>query len=154
MFNIYKTAPRLIGLLIAGVMFSGLCGTASASVRFEHIAINVESPKQVADWYVENLGLMIISESKAMIFVGDTGHNFMFELYSKPEAKGNYSDLNHDSSHVAFAADDAEAVAKKMVAAGAKILKQFTSPAGDTVINMADPWGNNLQVIKRVKPKL
>ena len=36
----------------------------------------------------------------------------------------------------------------------AKILTQFKNPAGDTVINMTDPWGNNLQVIHRVKPKL
>jgi predicted enzyme related to lactoylglutathione lyase len=123
-------------------------------VRFEHLAINVENPKAVADWYVQYLGLTIVSASKKMIFVRDAGSHFMFELYNKPEAKGSFSSLSHASAHVAFAVDDADALSKKMVEGGAKILKTFTNPVGDTVINMRDPWGNMLQIIHRVKPKL
>ena len=50
-----------------------------------------------------------------MIFVGDQGNHFMFEMYNKPEAKGRYSDPSHPAGHVAFATDDADALANKMV---------------------------------------
>jgi catechol-2,3-dioxygenase len=146
--------PRLCGLLLVGVIYTVFIGISNASVRFEHLAINVENPKKVADWYVKYVGLKIVSASKKMIFVSDPGKHFMFELYKKDAAKGKFSDLNHAAGHVAFATDDAEALAGKMVQGGAKKLKQFNNPVGDTVINMQDPWGNNLQVIHRVKPKL
>jgi catechol-2,3-dioxygenase len=152
--NLSKRVPRLYGLILAGAVFVGLIGVTSASIRFEHLALNVENPRKVADWYVEYMGLKIISQNKQMIFVGDPGNHFMFELYSKTEAKGNYADLSHAASHVAFATDDADALAKKMVEGGAKVLKRFKNPAGDTVINLRDPWGTMLQVIQRVKPKL
>lgn len=154
MANTIRTLSRTIGIIFASVIFTGYVGVTSASVRFEHMAINVENPKKVAGWYVQYVGLKIISESKKMIFVGDPGNHFMLELYNKAEAKGNYSDLDHSTSHFAFSTDDADGLAKTMSEGGAKILKQFTNPVGDTVINMTDPWGNNLQVIHRVKPKL
>ncbi|MEJ2644384.1 MAG: VOC family protein [Gammaproteobacteria bacterium] len=141
---------RLIGVVLA----LGLAGAISAAVRFEHLAINVEHPRAVADWYVKYMGLKIVSASKKMIFVRDPGSHFMFEFYRKPGAKGSYSAMNHAATHFAFAADDADALAKRMVEGGAKILKRTTNPVGDTVINMTDPWGNMLQVIHRVKPKL
>jgi catechol-2,3-dioxygenase len=139
---------------ITSIIFIGLIGVCSAATRFEHLAINVENPKKVADWYVKYVGLKIVSESKKMIFVGDMDNHFMFELYNKAEAKGKYSDLDHATSHVTFTTDDADGLAKVMQEGGAKILSQFNNPVGDTVINMTDPWGNNLQVIHRVKSKL
>jgi len=154
MSHINKSVSVFCSFLLAGIVFCAFAGVSNASVRFEHVAINVENPQKVADWYVKYVGLRIVSESKKMIFVGDPDGNFMFELYNKPVAKGKYSDLNHAAGHVAFATDDAEGLAKKMVAGGAKLLKQFNNPVGDTVINMMDPWGNNLQVIHRVKPKI
>ena len=132
----------------------GWAGNGTAGVRFEHLALNVDNPEQVADWYVKYLGLQVVSKSKNMIFVADPRRHFMFEFYHKAEAKGQYSDINHAASHVAFAVNDAAAVAGRMLAGGAKILKEFTNPAGDKVINMADPWGNHLQIIQRVEPKL
>jgi len=152
MLNINKSS--LSNFILIFAFYGGFVSSVHASVRFEHIAINVESPKIVADWYVTYMGLKIISESKKMIFVGDPDNHCMLELYKKPDVKDSYSDLTHDASHVAFAVDNAEGLAKKMVEGGSKILKQFTNPVGDTVINMTDPWGNNLQIIQRVKPKL
>ena len=148
------SVTRLCKYVLVCVLLAGCVGVSSAGVRFEHLAINVDNPKKVADWYVKYVGLTIVSANKKMIFVSDPGHHFMFELYHKPEAKGKFSDLSHPSSHYAFAVDDADSVANKMVSGGAKILKKFTNPVGDTVINMKDPWGNNLQIIHRVKPKL
>lgn len=145
---------KMITLLVMSAFCLGLASKAYAETRFEHLAINVENPKAVADWYVKYLGLEIVSASKKMIFVRDAGSHFMFELYNKPEAKGSFASLSHASAHVAFAVDDAEALSKKMVEGGAKILKVFTNPVGDRVINMRDPWGNMLQVIQRLKPKL
>jgi catechol-2,3-dioxygenase len=154
MLNRNRTASFLGGLMLMFGLFSSFTLSTYASVRFEHIAINVEDPKAVADWYVKYVDLKIISESKKMIFVGDSDHHCMFELYKKTDVKGSYSDLSHDASHVAFTTDNAAQLSSKMVEGGARLIHQFTSPAGDTVINMTDPWGNNLQVIQRVKPKL
>ncbi len=142
------------GFMLAFAFLSLFTLPAYSSVRFEHVAIDVENPKEVADWYVKYVGLTIISKSKKMIFVGDPGHHCMLELYKKPGVKDRFSSLEHKASHVAFATDDADSLSKKMVEGGAKILKQFKNPVGDTVINMKDPWGNNLQVIHRVKSKL
>ena len=154
MLNINNIVQKLFAFAFASIIFCGLVGICPAAIRFEHFALNVESPKKVADWYIKFMGLKIISENKSAIFVGDPDSNFMFELYNKKEAKGKYSDLNHATSHVAFAVDDAEGLANKMVEGGAKLLKKFNNPAGDTVINIRDPWGNMLQVIHRLKPKL
>lgn len=154
MIHASKLVSGVVGSILAGVLMVGIAGVSSAAVRFEHVAIDVQNPKKVADWYVKYVGLKIVSASKKMIFVTDPGKHFMFELYHKAETKGSYAKLDHPASHVAFATDDAEALSKKMVEGGAKVLKQFKNPVGDTVINMQDPWGNNLQVIHRVKPKL
>lgn len=154
MLKCHKPLLKWAGLTLVGVFVIACSGTVSAETRFEHLAINVENPKAVADWYVKYLGLEIVSASNKMIFVRDAGSHFMFELYNKPEAKGSFASLSHASAHVAFAVDDAEALSTKMVEGGAKILKAFTNPIGDTVINMRDPWGNMLQVIQRLKPKL
>ena len=145
---------HIIGLLIVGIFCISFSGNAYSAVRFEHLAINVENPREVADWYVKYVGLEILSASKKMIFVRDPGNHFMLELYHKPDAKGSFSSLNNSAGHVAFGVDDADTLSKAMVGGGAKILGTKTNPAGDTVINMTDPWGNNLQVIHRVKPKL
>lgn len=142
---------RIAILLIVASFFHSL---ALASVRFEHLAVNVENPSAIAAWYVKYVGLDIIAENKQTIFVGDSDHHFMFELYSKAEVNDSYSGLSHSASHVAFSTDDVEGLAKIMVEGGAKVLKQFTNSVGDTVINMKDPWGINLQIIHRVKPKL
>ncbi len=145
---------KIIGLLMIGIFCVGFSGNISSAVRFEHLAINVDNPKEVADWYVKYVGLEILSASKKMIFVRDPGNHFMLELYHKPAAKGSFSSLNHAAGHVAFAVDDAEALAKAMEKGGAKIVGTKTNPVGDTVINVTDPWGNTLQIIHRVKPKL
>lgn len=154
MLNKSTMASFLGSFMLLFTLFSGFIMSANASIRFEHVAIDVENPKAVAEWYVKNMGLTIISESQKMIFVGDPDHHCMFELYKKPGVKNRYSSLSHAASHVAFSTDDAVVLSKKLVNGGAKVLKQFTNPVGDTVINMKDPWGNNLQIIHRVKPKL
>ena len=154
MLNANKVMKNCIGLLLVAGLSIGVTGLVSATIRFEHFALNVENPKEVADWYVKNVGLKIISASKKMIFVGDPGGHCMFELYNKPAAKGKYSDLNHATTHIAFATDDAEGLAAKLVKAGAKQVKKTQNPAGDTIIDMLDPWGNMIQFAQRVKPKL
>jgi len=149
-----NSMTKIFGLIVLVVFCLGVSNIAYSAIRFEHVAINVENPKQVADWYVKYVGLEILSASKKMIFVRDPGGNFMFEFYHKPDAVGSFASLNHSAGHVAFASDDADALSKKMQQGGAKIVDTTTNPVGDTVINMTDPWGNALQVIHRVKPKL
>lgn len=154
MLNAQKSLKSLGGFLLAIAFLTGLAGNCFASIRFEHIALNVDNPKKVADWYVENMGLKIVSQNKKMIFLSDPDGNLMFELYNKKEAKDSYSDLNHASSHVAFASDNAESLAKKLIAGGASQLKKWKNPVGETIINMRDPWGNMIQIVQRIKPKL
>ena len=42
----------------------GAMSMASAATRFEHVAINVDNPKQVAGWYVANVGLGSFPKTK------------------------------------------------------------------------------------------
>jgi catechol-2,3-dioxygenase len=154
MLKIETAIKQGIGLLLAASFLIGVAGVASATIRFEHVALNVQNPKEVADWYVKYVGLKIVSANKKMIFVGDPGGHCMFELYNKAEAKGKYSDLNHAAAHIAFATDDVKGLTAKLVKAGAKQLKETKNPAGDIIIDMLDPWGNMIQFAQRVKPKL
>ena len=52
-----KSLVKVVSLIIASLMYIGLTSLVIAETRFEHMAINVENPKAVADWYVKYLGL-------------------------------------------------------------------------------------------------
>jgi len=129
------------------------------AVRFEHVALNVADPIKMAKWYVDNLGMKVLREGPAPInarFLADSGGNMMLELYhNPPEAVPNYAAMDPLLLHVAFMVHDVDAVRQKLIAAGATPAGEVTTtPAGDKLAMLRDPWGLAIQFLHRADPML
>ncbi len=162
----------MVVLVFAALMFAG-CGTESAKtkddgfalaggknrVRLEHVAINVEDPAAMAEWYRENLDMKIIRKGEPpanMRFISDAGGNMMLEIYNNPpDAVPDYPSMDPLSLHIAFMVDDVKSITRKLIAAGATIAVDVnTTPAGDELVILRDPWGVPIQFLKRAEPML
>jgi catechol 2,3-dioxygenase-like lactoylglutathione lyase family enzyme len=161
----------LTAIIGAAVLMTG-CNTATQSdarrtgtaanrnaVRFEHVALNVADPINMAKWYVDNLGMKVLREGPAPInarFLADSGGNMMLELYhNPPDAVPNYAAMDPLLLHMAFMVDDVDAVRQKLIAAGATPAGEVTTtPAGDRLAMLRDPWGLAIQFLRRADPML
>ncbi len=128
-------------------------------VRLEHVGLNVADPIKAAQWYVDNLGMKVLREAPAPAntrFLGDTAGNMMLEIYhNPPEAVPNYAAMDPLLLHVAFMVEDVEAVRSKLIAAGATAVGEVTTtPAGDKLAMLRDPWGLAIQFVHRADPML
>jgi glyoxylase I family protein len=126
-------------------------------IRLEHVAINVDDPAAMARWYSENLRMKIIRKGPPPInarFVCDEQENMMLELYTNPpDAVPDYRSMNPLVFHIAFMVDDVGEVCRKLVAAGATIVNNVsTTPDGDEIAILRDPWGVPIQFLKRAEP--
>lgn len=127
-------------------------------MRFEHIAINVADARQVVEWYVHHLGLEVMrssGEPPYTTFLADKGRNMMFEFYQQPVGVGDYAAMHPVAFHIAFTVDDIEAERARLIAAGATADGEIaTTPAGDQLCFVRDPWGMTLQLVTRKSPML
>jgi len=167
------TNRLLMVIFVSAALILAGCGPESAKrkdegfalaggknrVRLEHVAINVEDPAAMAKWYCENLGMKIIRKGPSpanMRFISDAGGNMMLELYNNPpDAVPDYPSMNPLSLHIAFMVDDVKSITRKLIAAGATIAVDVnTTPAGDELVILRDPWGVPIQFLKRTEPML
>jgi len=78
----------------------------------------------------------------------------MLELYCNTAAP--VPDRSKDDPlvlHIAFTAKDVKGLRAKLVAAGAKAAGDVTTtPAGDVLAIVRDPWGLSVQLASRAKP--
>lgn len=133
--------------------------TDRSNVRLEHVAINVEEPIAMAKWYCENLDMKVLRSGPPPInmrFIADADENMMLELYNNPpEEVPDYRKMNPLSLHIAFCVDDVAAVRRQLIAAGATPYNEIAStPAGDVLTILRDPWGVPIQFVTRAKPML
>ena len=91
-----------------------------------------------------------------MRFISDAGGNMMLEIYNNPpDAVPNYRSMDTLSLQVAFMVDDVKPITRKLIAAGATIAADVnTTPAGDELVMLRDPWGIPIQSLKRAEPML
>lgn len=136
-------------------------GTAQdgSRIRLEHVAINVENPVGMADWYCENLGMKIVRKGPPpanMRFICDAGGNMMLEIYhNPPDAVPDYASMNPLTLHIAFMVDDVKGICRKLVAAGATVATEATvTDSGDELAMLRDPWGVPIQILTRANPML
>ena len=128
-------------------------------VRLEHVGLNVADPIKATQWYVDNLGMKVLREGPAPAntrFLADSAGNMMIEIYhNPPEAVPNYAAMDPLLLHVAFMADDVDAIRSKLLAAGATPVGEVTTtPAGDKLAMLRDPWGLAIQFVRRADPML
>jgi catechol 2,3-dioxygenase-like lactoylglutathione lyase family enzyme len=123
----------------------------------EHVALNVPEPAKVAQWYAQNLGMRIVrasDQSPYMHFVADEAGRGVIEFYCNPVAPvPDYPAMHPFTLHIAFAVEDMAAARARLLAAGATAVDEIvTTPAGDQLVFLRDPWGFTLQLAKRATP--
>ena len=122
-------------------------------MKLEHTALNLPDPQAAAAWYAENLGLTILKANSAEPFIhflaDDAGG--MLEFYSNSGgAIPDYASMSPFTLHLAFSADNITAVWEQLLAAGATAAGEIeTTPAGDQIVFLRDPWGVSLQLVSR-----
>ncbi len=126
--------------------------------RFEHVAFNVKDVHAVVKWYCDTLGLVIVRQQAVapfMTFLADPDKNMMFEFYQQDTVVGDYASLPPFTFHVAFAVDDMDSTRQKWIAAGGSAAGEVnTTPTGDKLAFIRDPWGLTLQLVQRAIPML
>ncbi len=124
------------------------------NMKIEHVAYMVEDPQTVAAWYVENLGFTIKRAGDAPIFAhflaDDTGA-VMVEIYNNSKCTvPEYNTQDPLLLHLALISDDIDADVARLTKAGAQIADEpMTTPAGDRLCMLRDPWGFALQLVNR-----
>ena len=127
-------------------------------IQFEHFALNMNKPHEMAAWYVEILQCQIVSKLDAApftVFLADENGRVFWEIYRNPQAPFS-SVCNCDPFvyHLAFAVDDIEFCKAKILDAGGSYVTTVDTDTGSRLIMMRDPWGVPLQLCSRVPPLL
>ena len=128
-------------------------------MKIEHFALQVPDPVAMADWYVKHLGFAVArseGEPSHGRFLKDDSGTVMFEIYRNPKVSvPNYAGTDPLLLHLAFVSQAPVADRDRLVKAGATVVTDVTtSPAGDQLLMLRDPWGLALQFVKRASPML
>ena len=126
-------------------------------MKLEHFALQVPDPIAMADWYVKHLGCTIARSS------GEPSHGrfltvgaVLFEIYRNPKAAvPDYNTVDPLLIHLAFTSQNLAADRDRLVKAGARVVDNIaTTPAGDEIMMLRDPWNIPIQFVKRADPML
>lgn len=122
-------------------------------MKLEHIALNVSDARAAAKWYEDHLGMRIVKsfdDPPYIHFLADEDGS-MIEIYSNPAGEvPAYKEMSPFTLHLAFAVDDMAAEHERLLNAGAESIGPIeTTPAGDLLAFLRDPWGVTLQLVRR-----
>lgn len=127
-------------------------------MKLEHIALNVSNPPEIAKWYVQNLGMEIVSQQASAPFthfLADDSGRVMIEMYNRPpDAVPDYFGINHLNLHLAFVSEEPEQDRTRLEAAGATHVEDLRPTEGTLLVMMRDPWGVPIQLCRRAKTLL
>ena len=128
-------------------------------MRLEHFAYCVPDPVAAAKWWCDHLDFKVVRSAGAptfMHFIADASGSVLIELYNNPKvAVPDYFQQDALIMHIAFTVDDVAAWHKKLLAAGATEDDAImTTPAGDEMCMLRDPWGVPIQFITRAEPMI
>ncbi len=126
-------------------------------MKIEHVAWQVADPAAVADWYVKHLGFEVKrrSDGPPCFFLADSTGQVMIEIYNNPAAPvPDYAAQDPLVLHLAFVSDDIPGERRRLLDAGATLVENIETPAGDHVVMMRDPFGLAIQLCQRAEPML
>jgi glyoxylase I family protein len=128
-------------------------------MKIEHVALQVSDPAAMADWYTRHLGCAVArsgGEPSHVRFLRDDSGLAMIEIYRNPQvAVPDYASMNPQLVHLAFVSANVASDRDRLIAAGATLADDVvTTPAGDELAMLRDPWGVPLQLVKRKSPML
>jgi len=126
-------------------------------MKIEHLAINVEKPTEMVQWYGDNLGMKIAranNDANQTFFIVDDAGQVVLEVYNNPASPmPDYQAMNPLMFHIAFSVDDIHSERDRLMKAGAIAAGDIaTTPAGDQLLFLRDPWHVPLQLVKRASP--
>ena len=108
----------------------------------------------MADWYVKHLGCKIARAG------GEPSHGrfltvgaVLFEIYRNPAVSvPDYAAIAPAHLHLAFSSENLKADRDRLVQAGARVVEDVnTTPSGDEIMMLRDPWNIPIQFVKREK---
>ena len=128
-------------------------------MKIEHVAFQAKDPVAVAQWYVAHLGCVVRRSSGPpghTHFLADSAGSVMVEIYNHPRLETpEYRTMDPLLLHLAFCSDDPAADRDRLVSAGATVEEDVvTTPAGDVLVMLRDPWGFAIQLVRRAKSML
>lgn len=127
-------------------------------LNVEHVACNVSDPVAIAAWYVEHLGMRVVrrvATAPYIHFLADANGHVVIEIYSSAaDPVPDYASMHPMRFHLAFAADDPDAIGAALVTVGATLVDGQTLADGSRLIMLRDPWGLPLQLCRRTTPLL
>jgi glyoxylase I family protein len=127
-------------------------------MKFEHFALNVEDPRAMSAWYVEQLGLRVVRqmpESPYTTFLADSSGTILLEIYNNPAAEvPAYRSMHPLLVHLAFVSADPAREVERLQQAGACLVSDQQLEDGSHLVMMRDPWGLAIQFCKRAQPML
>ncbi len=122
---------------------------------FEHFALNVNKIDEVVPWYVEHLGLQVVSGQKEppfMTFLADASGRVIMELYHRPdETISDFFQQHPLTFHVAFVSENANEDRLRLESKGASFVEEVKKEDGSHLIMLRDPWGMPLQLCQRAQ---
>lgn len=127
-------------------------------MKIEHFALNVESPAEMREWYVNHLHFDIVKQEKEppfTTFLADESGQVMLEIYNNPtDQVPDYQNMNPLMVHLAFVSENPEKDKDRLVQAGASVVSNEKLDDGSHLIMLRDPWGLAIQLCKRGKKML
>ncbi len=129
----------------------------TVDLQIEHFAINVEDPVAVAQWYCKYFNMTVVRQGEGPIhmhFLADSSGRVLFELYTNPpELVPDYREQHPQILHIAFAVQNMAVTRQELINGGATAVGEIgTTPAGDRLAMLRDPWGFAVQLCQRKVP--
>lgn len=126
-------------------------------MKIEHFALQVEDPVAMAAWWVRHLGMRVVRSAETPTFarfLADGSGRTLLEIYRNPKVGvPDYRATNPLEVHLALAVDDVGAAQEALLKAGATACGGVeTTPAGDGLAMLRDPWGLPVQLVRRRQP--
>ncbi len=123
---------------------------------FEHFALNVEKPKEIAQWYVKNCEMEIVksmNEPPFTHFLADKTGRVVLEIYfNKNSEIQKFENDNPLKFHFAFMVKNAEEIKNKLIKAGATFEEELHLNDASHLVMLRDPFEIPLQLCQRGVP--
>jgi len=117
----------------------------------EHTAIASPAPKELAQWYVENLGFRINYDYDGNFFVR-AANGTMLEIIPSQGQRAVSAMRDPGIRHLAIAVDDFDASLAELKSRKANFLTEPYENEGNRLVFFSDPDGNILHLIQRAAP--
>lgn len=117
----------------------------------EHTAIASPAPKELAQWYVENLGFRINYDYDGNFFVR-AANGTMLEIIPSQGPRAVSAMRDPGIRHLAIAVDDFDASLAELKSRKVNFLTEPYENEGNRLVFFSDPDGNILHLIQRAAP--